>query len=88
SRLVILNARDAEAKGATIMTHTKVVRAERHDDRWKITLQDQNGTWQVRAKMIVNAGGPWVGNVIQGVVQSNSKEGARLVRGSHIVTNK
>ena len=88
SRLVILNARDAEAKGAAIMTHTKVVRAERHEDRWLITLQDQTGTWQVRAKMIVNAGGPWVGNIIHGVVQSNSKEGARLVRGSHIVTRE
>ena len=38
--------------------------------------------------MIVNAGGPWVGDIIQSKVRINSREGVRLVRGSHIVVNK
>jgi glycerol-3-phosphate dehydrogenase len=38
--------------------------------------------------MLVNAGGPWVGEIIQQKVRINSKEGVRLVRGSHIVTKK
>ena len=38
--------------------------------------------------MLVNAGGPWVGDLIQGTIRLNSTEGVRLVRGSHIVTRR
>jgi glycerol-3-phosphate dehydrogenase len=38
--------------------------------------------------MLVNAGGPWVGDIIHNTVRINSNEGVRLVRGSHIVTRK
>ena len=38
--------------------------------------------------MLVNAAGPWVGDVIQHKVRLNSTENVRLVRGSHIVTRK
>ena len=88
SRLVVLNARDAEARGADIMTRTKVLEAVREDDLWRITLKDGEGQRVVRAKMVVNAGGPWVGDIIRQTVRSNSTEGVRLVRGSHIVTKK
>jgi glycerol-3-phosphate dehydrogenase len=37
---------------------------------------------------LVNAGGPWVENIIRNVARINSSEGVRLVRGSHIVTRK
>ncbi|MEC9199775.1 MAG: glycerol-3-phosphate dehydrogenase [Pseudomonadota bacterium] len=90
SRLVVLNARDAEARGAEIMTRTKVLSAAREGNQWRVTVQDMH-TGMVRdhfAKMLVNAGGPWVGDIIQGKIRSNSKEGVRLVRGSHIVTRK
>lgn len=88
SRLVVLNARDAEARGATIMVRTKVVSAERVDGLWKITL-DRDGQTETRhAKVLVNAAGPWVGDVIQQKVRINATEGVRLVRGSHIVTKR
>jgi glycerol-3-phosphate dehydrogenase len=38
--------------------------------------------------MLVNAGGPWVGEIIHNKVRINAREGVRLVRGSHIVTRK
>ena len=41
SRLVILNARDAQARGAQIMTQTKVLSAQRVNDVWHITTEDQ-----------------------------------------------
>ncbi|WP_300061281.1 glycerol-3-phosphate dehydrogenase [uncultured Roseobacter sp.] len=90
SRLVVLNARDAEARGAHIMVRTKVVSAARVDDLWEITVEDtESGETQViHARMLVNAGGPWVGDIIQQKVRINSTEGVRLVRGSHIVTRK
>ncbi|GIT90829.1 glycerol-3-phosphate dehydrogenase [Jannaschia pagri] len=87
SRLVVLNARDAAQRGADVHVRTRVVSAERDGDTWLITLQGER-TGQVRAKMLVNAAGPWVGDVIRGVVRSNAREGVRLVRGSHIVTRK
>ncbi|WP_170784535.1 glycerol-3-phosphate dehydrogenase [Ruegeria lacuscaerulensis] len=88
SRLVVLNARDAEARGAQIMTRTEVLSAKRVDDLWEITLSDKRSdeTRTVRAKMLINAGGPWVGDIIQTKIHMNSREGVRLVRGSHIVT--
>ena len=38
--------------------------------------------------MLINAGGPWVGDIIQSKIRVNSREGVRLVRGSHIVTRR
>ena len=38
--------------------------------------------------MLVNAGGPWVEDIIRNTVQIDLSEGVRLVRGSHIVTRK
>jgi len=90
SRLVVLNARDAEARGAQIMTRTKVLLAERVNDVWHITTEDQE-TKETRvtvAKMLVNAGGPWVEDIIRNTVHIKTSEGVRLVRGSHIVTRK
>ncbi len=90
SRLVVLNARDAEARGARIMTRTKVISARRSDDLWEITLEDtETGAQRVdRARMLVNAGGPWVGKLLQERIGVEAREGVRLVRGSHIVTER
>lgn len=90
SRLVVLNARDAQARGAQIMVGTKVLSADRVDDHWDVSIEDvQSGQKDViKARMLVNAGGPWVGDIIQQRVRINSTEGVRLVRGSHIVTRK
>ncbi|EIE50014.1 glycerol-3-phosphate dehydrogenase [Salipiger aestuarii] len=90
SRLVVLNARDAQARGARIMTRTKVLSAAREDGLWRIEVQDTDtGTTATHhARMLVNAGGPWVGDIIHDKVHLNVREGVRLVRGSHIVTRK
>ncbi len=88
ARLVILNARDASARGATIMTRTKVVSAERAGKFWNVRLAKDGRERHVLARMLVNAGGPWVGDIIRNTVQSKSHEEVRLVRGSHIVTRK
>jgi len=90
SRLVVLNARDAEARGATVMIREKVMSADVTDGIWAVqthnTLTGEER--QVTAKMVVNAAGPWVGDVLSGTLKSNSRDGVRLVRGSHIVTKR
>ena len=90
SRLVVLNARDAEARGARILTRTEAVAAERRGGLWHITTEDRatGGRETHRARALVNAGGPWVKEVITGAIGKSSTEGVRLVRGSHIVTKK
>jgi glycerol-3-phosphate dehydrogenase len=88
SRLVVLNARDAEARGAKIMVGTRVVSADRQADHWQITVEGPQGSAVHLAKVLVNAGGPWVEEVIRTTLRINSTEGVRLVRGSHIVTRR
>ncbi|MCP5075535.1 MAG: glycerol-3-phosphate dehydrogenase [Rhodobacteraceae bacterium] len=89
ARLVVLNARDAADRGATIMTRTKVVSAERRGDLWKVTTQDGDGNTATHAaRCVINAGGPWVADVIRDTIGLNSSENIRLVRGSHIVVKK
>ena len=88
SRLVVLNARDAMRHGGAIMPRTRVVSARRDAGSWVITLCDNTAEWQVRARMLVNAAGPWAETVIKGVVGQNSSDHIRLVRGSHIVTRR
>ena len=82
ARLVMLNARDAEARGAQILTRCRVIAAERKGDLWHVeTTQGEFTT-----RNLVNAGGPWVADILSGVLRQNSHAGIRLVRGSHIVT--
>ncbi|SEG18883.1 glycerol-3-phosphate dehydrogenase [Bosea lathyri] len=85
SRLVVLNAMDAAARGAAIKTRTKVVSADREDGLWRITAECDGERSVVFAKTLVNAAGPWVGEVLGGVVRSNTKAAVRMVQGSHIV---
>ena len=90
SRLVVLNARDAQLRGAEIRTRSKVLSAEVIDGTWHVEMENTvtGDTTTVTASMVVNAGGPWVGDVLRTTLRSNSQAGARLVRGSHIVTRK
>ena len=88
SRLVVLNARDAQARGARILTRAKVVSAEREGGLWRISVARGGGVETHRARALVNAAGPWVGEVIREALHRGSREQVRLVRGSHIVTRR
>ncbi|MEC5324311.1 glycerol-3-phosphate dehydrogenase [Aurantimonas sp. A3-2-R12] len=90
ARLVVLNARDAAARGADIMVRTKVIEARREAGLWQITLADQDDdrTYTVSARFLVNVGGPWVDAIIQTAMGQNEAHNIRLVQGSHIVTRK
>jgi glycerol-3-phosphate dehydrogenase len=90
SRLVSLSARDARERGADILTRTQVVGATRDADGWSIETECvSTGERQMfRAGTLVNAAGPWVGQMIRGTLGLASRENVRLVRGSHIVTRK
>ncbi len=90
SRLVVLNARDAALRGARIATRTRVTGARRAGDVWEVSLQERGSSapQTIRARMLVNAGGPWVEAIVSDTIGLAASEGVRLVRGSHIVTRK
>lgn len=89
ARLVVLNARDAAARGAVIRTRTKCVSARRVDGVWELTLARRGGAEEkVRARALVNAAGPWVSQVLGTVVGRNDPDRIRMVKGSHLVVEK
>jgi glycerol-3-phosphate dehydrogenase len=89
ARLVILNLVDAARKGATMLPRTRAVSARREGDVWHLEMLGSKGAAQiVRARTLVNAAGPWVQDVVQGVTGLNSSHNVRLVKGSHIVVPK
>ncbi len=85
ARLVVLNARDAAARGADIRTRTACVSARRVDRTW--TLQLSSGE-DVRARVLVNAAGPWVARFLSGALGQNAPTKVRMVKGSHIVVRR
>ncbi|WP_029041716.1 glycerol-3-phosphate dehydrogenase [Cucumibacter marinus] len=82
NRLVVLNARDAAARGADIRVRTKVEKARRTDDGWEVQLSDGS---TINARILVNAAGPWVDIVEDESVSIDMPGTVRLVKGSHIV---
>jgi glycerol-3-phosphate dehydrogenase len=90
ARMVVLNARDAADKGATILSRTKVISARRDAGLWTVSTEDtiSGAKRQFRARMLVNAAGPWVDHVLSGAVGKNQARNVRLVQGSHIVVAK
>lgn len=86
SRLVVLNAMDAAARGAVIRTRTRLMGARSGTDGWLAECAgvDGGGSFKVRAKAVVNAGGAWV-NEIRHALGFDAPEPIRLVKGSHLV---
>ena len=80
---MILNLIDAVQNGARILPRTRAVRARRDGEAWLLEMQSDDGTAQVvRSRALVNAAGPWVQDVIQGVAGLNSAQSVRLVEQS------
>lgn len=85
ARLVVLNALQARENGADILTQTSCISASRKDDYWLVRLKNAEGEFEVKAKALINAAGPWVAQIIQQQLQLNTPYQVRLVQGSHII---
>ena len=86
ARLVVLNALSARQKGAQIRVRTRLVSARRDGEVWRAQIAAGDGlAGEVTARAIVNAGGPWVKDVLDSVSTVPSPANVRHVKGSHIV---
>jgi len=90
SRLVVLNAKDAAARGAKIYVNTKVIAASRENGLWRVETKNlaTNDREVFFSKVLINAAGPWVSDLLDNVLRVNSSEKVRLIKGSHIVVPK
>ncbi len=90
SRMVILNLRDAQERGADVRPRTPLKQARYEDGKWSLQLSDSKTgkTSQITASLVVNATGPFVDQVLNTAFGRNDAHHVRLVRGSHIVIAK
>jgi D-erythritol 1-phosphate dehydrogenase len=82
ARLVVVNALDAQSRGARILVGVECVSARRSGALWQARLS--NGE-TVHARAVVNAAGPWVKRVLNEDLGQATRDSIRLVKGSHIV---
>jgi glycerol-3-phosphate dehydrogenase len=90
ARLVVLTARDAADRGAEIRTRSRAVEIRQADGIWQVTVEDASTSARrtIQTRVLVNAGGPWVEQVLASGAGVNAKAKVRLVQGSHIVVRK
>lgn len=87
-RLVLETVLDARERGADVGNYREVVGAEAADHGWVVRIRERNGDRLVDARFLVNAAGPWAGDVDRLTGHESSARGMRLVRGSHIVVRQ
>lgn len=87
SRLVVANAVDAAARGARILTRTAFVSAAERNGCWHVVCEETERCqrFELQARAIVNAAGPWIEKVLAGIAGIKVATRARLVKGSHII---
>jgi len=88
SRLVVLNAIDAEERGAEILTRTACTKLTRGADFWEAEFASAAGTETRRFRAVVNAAGGWVDEVLGLARTGENQTHLRLVKGSHIIIPK
>jgi glycerol-3-phosphate dehydrogenase len=90
SRLVILNALDARARGATIEPRQRCTVAERDGGRWRLSLEStRNGERSVvLAKVLVNAAGASAASVLNHVVHANQQVGVHMTKAAYLIVRR
>ena len=84
-KLVEININDAKKLGANVIENRKVINAKRLNEGWEITLDNNE---LIKSKILINAAGPWINEIVNNVIKVNSNKSIRLVRGSHIIIKK
>lgn len=75
----------AQARGADLWLPAELQRAEREGDVWRVQLRVAGGESVCRARVVVNAAGPWVNRVLERLSPRPTALAVDLVQGTHIV---
>lgn len=90
ARLTVATVRSAHASGACVSSYTKVIALRKPNYfsvRVEPTLPGEVGEYEVRARAVVNAAGPWV-DAICSLDQPKQPARLALSRGVHIVVDR
>ena len=88
ARLVVVNAIDAQQRGAQIEPGWALTSARREGTLWLVDITSRTGERRtVSTRALVNAAGPWVEDILHaaGALRHRS---LRLVKGSHIIVRR
>ncbi len=90
NRLVVLNAQAARAGGAEIAPRTEARAIAVRDGLWSVETVDQTTgvSREIRARVLINAAGPWAGSVAARLAGRPPKGRVRMVQGSHVVVRR
>lgn len=91
ARLTIEVIKKAAEQGADIINYTKsehfICDTKRKVNGVEVKDQLSNETYQIKAKKVINAAGPWVDEVRSGDYARNNKQ-LRLTKGIHVVIDQ
>jgi glycerol-3-phosphate dehydrogenase len=84
ARLVLDTLRSAAAHGATLLNYCQFQDAARQDNGWRCTVADKTTSCfhELRARVVVNASGPWAARLPHSHVK------LRLTKGIHLVMER
>lgn len=88
ARLVVLNALDAQERGAQIFTHSQCRILAREADAWQVAIDTPTHSLTVRAKVLINATGPWVSETQHDLLPNAPTARVQKIQGSHMVVPK
>jgi glycerol-3-phosphate dehydrogenase len=89
SRLVVLNALDAQERGAYLYNYTPCKAISCKDGIWHVEAGGAHEGYNFRARKLVNAAGPWVRDLLDSnQLSTDETNNVRLVKGSHIIVKR
>ena len=77
--------RSAQSLGVQARCPAKLVAAERMDDGYELTIDEDGQRRELRCGYIVNAGGPWINDVLACIRPATTHRTIDRVLGSHLV---
>jgi len=87
ARLVVLNACQARRLGADVFVRHRCESLRATDGNWELGVQDllKGRERLFRARVVVNATGPWVSSLFASSTGAEPSRQVKLVKGSHLV---
>ena len=85
ARLTLETVLDARRHGADVGNRRSVTAITAQADGYRVTVEQPGGTEQIQASFVVNAAGPWAGDLLARMHPAGHGRPLRLVRGSHLI---